>query len=675
MKRRIRYLSIAALAGLIFSIVSVRFAIAQATSNSVPFIGAQVFIEPGQTPQEIDHWFHILQQNGLKVARIRMFETYMHKSDGTWDYSLFDNAFQSAEKYNIKVIGTLFPATPFSDVGGFKFPQSEEHLKSIANYIQHVVTHFKKSNALLAWVLINEPGGGVPDTKYSTQKFNEWNAAHPDSAFNAKGYPIVNFDQERFQVYYNTWFLSWLAKEVHKYDPGRPLHVNPHAIFNNASQYDFPAWRKFLTTLGGSAHASWHFGYFNRDEYDVAMSANSEMIRSGAGPLPWLMTELQGGNNIYSGGVPMCPTKEEIAQWLWTIVGTGGIGAIFWTLNPRASGREAGEWALLNFQDQPSDRLQSTSEVAAVINKNSQLFAQAKVDESGISILYTRESMWTEEDSQTRGTYYEGRAVGGVMKSAIGYFETLSEMGIQSDFKEIGEYDFSGADYTGKTIILPHQVAIPAKYRADLENFVRNGGTLIVSGLTAFYDGHMHNVMQTNFPFESLFGGNIKEFKLVGNEFELHINNPYMTLPAHLWRGTIDSHGAVPIGTSNSEATAVINTFGKGKVVWVPSLLGIGARLKGDEPLASFLNEEATSSISNIDFRFQTWQEGMMLKTLKSGSSFITIVINKSNRIKNIELEMKKSLRPAVLFANKGGSALGRHIIISPEETMVIQWK
>ncbi len=666
--------------GLLFLTIFLCFASlqrthAQATHNSVPFIGAQVFIEPGQTPRQIDNWFRILKDNGLKVARIRMFETYMHKPNGTWNYSLFDEAFRSAEKYNIKVIGTLFPATPFSDVGGFKFPKSEEHLQSIANYIQHVVTHFKKSKALLAWVLINEPGGGVPDNQFAVQKFKAWKAAHPDSAYNAQGYPVVNFEKQRFQVYYNTWFLNWIANEVHKYDPGRPLHVNPHAIFNNASQYDFPAWRKFLTTLGGSAHASWHFGYFTRDEYDVAMSANSEIIRSGAGPLPWLMTELQGGNNIYSGAVPMCPTKEEIAQWLWTIIGTGGKGAIFWTLNPRSSGREAGEWSLLTFQNQPSDRLLAASDVASVINKHPQLFAQARVDESGISILYTRESMWTEEDSQTGGTHYEGRAVGGVMKSAIGYFETLSEMGIQCNFKEIGEYDFTQKDYAGKTIILAQQVAIPARYRKGLEDFVRNGGTLIVSGLSAFYDGHMHNVTENKFPFEKLFGGNLREVKLVGNEFDLHLSNPYMTLPAHLWRSTIENENATPIGTYNGLVTGVTHAYGKGKVVWVPSLLGIGARLEGHEALASFLNDEAESSIATTDFRFKTWQQGMLMKTLKTGTGYITVIINKSNRVRNVELALKKSWKPTVLFANKDGSAFGNQVIISPEETMVIEWQ
>ena len=70
--------------------------------SDVPVFGAQIFIEPGQTPADIDNWFRMLKENGMKTTRIRMFESYMHKSDGTWDFSLFDLAFKAADKYGIQ---------------------------------------------------------------------------------------------------------------------------------------------------------------------------------------------------------------------------------------------------------------------------------------------------------------------------------------------------------------------------------------------------------------------------------------------------------------------------------------------------------------------------------------------------------------------------------------------
>jgi beta-galactosidase len=80
-------------------------------------IGAEVFIEPGQTAEEIDVWFKRLKEAGMAVTRIRLFETYIHMPDGSWDYTLFDIAYEAAEKYGIKIYGNLFPATAFTDLG------------------------------------------------------------------------------------------------------------------------------------------------------------------------------------------------------------------------------------------------------------------------------------------------------------------------------------------------------------------------------------------------------------------------------------------------------------------------------------------------------------------------------------------------------------------------------
>ncbi len=81
------------------------------------------------------------------------------------------------------------------------------------------------------------------------------------------------------------------------------------------------------------------------------------------------------------------------------------------------------------------------------------------------------------------------------------------------------EFNFSKNDYSGETIILAHQISMPGNYADSLENFVLNGGKLIVDGLTAFFDENMHNTMKTGFDFEKLFGGNVSEFKLSGQHF------------------------------------------------------------------------------------------------------------------------------------------------------------
>ena len=100
MNKKIIYLILA----LVFS-----FNVQGQTLNkeSKPFIGAQIFIEPGQTDKQIEEWFALMQKSGMEVCRIRMFGLYMKTKDGNWDFSLFDRAFRLAEKYNIKVYATF----------------------------------------------------------------------------------------------------------------------------------------------------------------------------------------------------------------------------------------------------------------------------------------------------------------------------------------------------------------------------------------------------------------------------------------------------------------------------------------------------------------------------------------------------------------------------------------
>ena len=155
------------------------------------------------------------------------------------------------------------------------------------------------------------------------------------------------------------------------------------------------------------------------------------------------------------------------------------------------------------------------------------------------------EALWEEAERVKYDRNYEARNRGGVMKSTLGYFEALSEMGVSPNFKSLTEFDFSKPDYSNETIILSHQLAFPKMYVDSLELFVKNGGKLIVEGLTAFFDQDMLNTMKTGFDFENLFGGNVTEFKLVSDIFTLETSG--YQLPAHLLKGFVIEKNGTPV--------------------------------------------------------------------------------------------------------------------------------
>ncbi len=640
---------------------------------NVPLIGGQVIIEPGQSDAEIEHWFKIMHDNGMKVTRIRMFEEYMHVGD-RWDFTLFDKAFKAAEKYDIKVFATLFPSTPNNSIGGFKFPLDDAHERQVVTYIEKTVNHYKNFKCLLGWVLMNEPGmgGELPKTDYTKRKFEEWKNQQTEPAYQSKGYTkLVNFDEERFLVDYTTWYLGWLANEIKKYDSNHEMHVNNHQIYDNVAEYDFPAWRPYLTSLGASAHASWHFGYFKRQQYPMAMFANCSIIRSGAGELPFWITELQGGNNTYSGYRPFCPTAEEITQWMWTSIASGAQGIIFWSLNPRSIGEESGEWALLNFQNMPSDRFEAASKVALFMDKNRKIFEDIRPFEADVDILYIRESLWTERKIQygdLDDSTYEGRHKGGVMKSVLAFYEMLLENGVNASIAEINEYDWDKKDYKGKTLIIPNQITLPSSQWEHLRQFVKKGGKLIVEGLTSFYDENMLCLFQTGFPLQDVFGGSLQETKCIPGDFTMQFGSDKVN--THLWKGYIYNQKGKIIANEGNKITATRHQFGNGEVVWIPSLVGLGGRRIGNyHPLSNFILKEI-QELSN--HRFTRNYPGVYMQSFNSGKNNYSLVINKSGAQKNVELKAPAS---KLIYSDKNGHLSRTMLTIHPEECMIIQWK
>lgn len=628
----------------------------------MPFVGAQIFVEPGQSPEHVDSFFQTLEENSFSACRIRMFESYMRQPDGTWDFSLFDAAFESAQKHNVQIWCTLFPETEKTDIGGWKFPYDEKRKVQFAGYIAAVTEHYKNHPALRGWVLINEPGiRSIPDTPFIKQARASWDKKNPAREFKGNGYPILMDTRDsRFVSDLNVAFLNWIASQVAMHDTDHEIHVNPHAVFDNYSQHNFPEYRSFLSSLGGSAHASWHFNFFDRNEYCVAMMAQSEILRSGAGDLPWFMTEIQAGNNTYSGADAMCPTPEEIRQWLWTIVGCEGKGGIFWLLNPRSSGIEAGEWAMIDFQGNPTERLLAAGDVARTIQKNSHLFSSAREIPSGIDIVYFRESAWVEKLMAIENDRYEGRRLGAVIKSAVACFRALSERGLNVGLKAFDEYDFSKDDYRGKTIVISNQISLPEYDIKPLEHFVACGGTLVVEGLSGFFDEDVHCTMNTGFGYADLLGGRPSEFILVDDLFKIKIGKD--KLPAHLWRGSI-------CGTDSNE---VVSEYGKGKVVWIPSCIGLGAwTSKEYAPLSDYLAMRCAIFDKAVSFK-GGHHAGMLLRSLDTEEGKVLVCLNKSGKCRFIRFNNVRG-KAAVLFSDKASRFLG-WTIVKPEGTIVLHY-
>lgn len=636
----------------------------QVLSSDAPFTGAQVFIEPGQTAKQIDHWFSLMQQNGMSVCRIRMFQQYMQKADHSYDFTLFDHAFESAQRHNIKIYCTFFPTTERTDIGGWKFPYDDSQYDDFKQFIKQLVCHYRQHPALKGWVLINEPGsdGNIPSSPFINTALAQWSVSHPEKFFDTEGYPILTAPRKQQFVYdYTASYLSLLAQEVRKYDTQHDIHINPANVFGNYGEYDWTKWQSFLTSLGGSAHPAWHYWMFPRNRFTHAMAIESEILRSAAGKMPWFMTEIQGGNNTYSGGKAICPTPKETVQWLWTVIGTEGKGGIFWSLNARSAGIEAGEWAMIDFNNKASDRLMASKQVSETLRDNQSFFTDCHEQLSGIDIVYTKESRWAENlMHRDNKDVHEGRQNDAVFKSIAACYKALADHGVQASVTSLDNYDFSQDTYAGRTIILSQQIALPHNSKTLLQSFVEKGGTLIVEGMSGYFDENLHCTMMSQF-WSPLLGHNLSEFKCVPvHNAELVTKHQ---MPIHWQKGIIEG----------CETDCVENTLGKGKVVWLPSCVALGAWTTDNyAPLGTWLMENIKIPANTITY--QTPVADVMMRVLYNQDSNVIILINKSETTQTVTLSnIEEAVKLSPIFSDSQYEVNGHSVTLSPEGTLVLK--
>lgn len=642
-----------------------------------PIIGAQVFIEPGQNKQDVENWFKLLEDHNMPICRIRLFEEHINLGNGNWDFSRYDYVFDMAKKHGVKILVTLFPSD--NSVGGFKFPKSIEHQKSIEEYIRQTVRHFKDHPALDTWVLQNEPGdSSYSKNEYSLSKYKEWKAKQKKVKVRNE-YMKANPEFELFWRDYTSDYLGWIAKIVREEDPNGNTHVNNHMLFSNLQQYDFPQWMPFLTSLGASIHAAWHLGYFEREQYTMAIVANCDIISSAAGSKPFWITELQGGSNIFSGFDPLTPSEDDIAQWLWTGIGSGAERIIFWTLNARASAAEAGEWGMVTYQNNPTDRLRMSGNVTKTLLNEKDFFEKAKTVKSNVSLIYSPETMIIMDGKVMSSRMDEdipGRRKGAHIKSILSYYQTLSELGITSNVKQLDHFDWEVKTDKPRVAILANMLSIPTEFKDKLYTFVENGNKLIVTGLSGFYDENRHNVYMSTDPYRKLFGATLEEYKYVGDSFSIELSNPLIQLPAHMVKGIIKVDNANVIGKLNNDVVAVRNQYGKGEVVWIPSLVGLGSWQKNNKAFAAFIKEETKEIIQQLPFGLAKYSQQIMLKTMVSGSNYITILVNMKDENSSIALEKNVNKKGRIIFGGKLIEEIDiNNIRLAPQETVVILWE
>lgn len=407
--------------------------------------------------------------------------------------------------------------------------------------------------------------------------------------------------------------------------------------------------------------------------YEIAVTAECEKARSASGGKPFWITGLQGGSNLYVGSRCFSPSAAEITQWLWTAVGAGAKGVFMQSVNSKKDGLGAGEMSLLNMQGGTTERSEAVKSVVETLEKYAGLFENAVPVESPVTMIYTKESALAEtlmHRDDLPDDDYEVRQKGGSMKDALAIYQVLMERGIRPGFREISEYPWD-EDSKGRCVVFAGQLSVPVMYYPKLREFVKRGGKVIIEGLSFCYDENMNSVFSSEFPLKDVFGGYVEEYNCRPGKFRLRIGKKRFWV--HLFEGVIHNEA------SGESLRVLRNRYGRGSVLWIPSVIGMGALKSGHKSRISRLfKRELEAVVDEMPMSFRRRYTGIALQLLKTPDGYITIVTSSKRHRRRVVFRTDMRVVERVFFNEvnyKTGKARNRKVKVHPGQTVVAFWK
>jgi hypothetical protein len=259
----------------------------------------------------------------------------------------------------------------------------------VERYIATCVGRYAASPALGQWILWNEPAGGgdrTPETLGRWREFLRGHYAGDIVGLNRRwltayaGFEEVPFaeavphplhrgshwapyramlDDAAFRAEWLNHQLGWIAGRVRALDAKTELCINPTQVIANqaAGGTDLAGMGRICEVIGASYHPAWQFAPFaQRADYPGLMSAGVRHCASHPEVRRVEVTEVQMGNTFQSSHRPNTVHPGELLRFFLAGLAAGAETITGWCFNIRTHDNEAGDWALLDDNDEPGPR-------------------------------------------------------------------------------------------------------------------------------------------------------------------------------------------------------------------------------------------------------------------------------------------------------------------------------
>jgi len=608
-------------------------------------IGAEYFLNSGDTKASIDRAFQQMHNAGLTITRIFIIWNDVERVPGVWDFHRYDWIYDAAARNGIKIAATLCPEDPPGWKNETPFYHSRVNLNDPANraaaaeYFRRVVGRYKDNPAQGIWLLMNEPAkydtepatfqafGDWLERKYGTvdvlnrqwfgqlRRFSDAKITDAQLEDYWTDYHAV-IDWRNFNVDNLIDLLTWVKQQVEAIDPNHPTHFNVTQPIGDANGQDVWKEKRVPDIVGVSMHwtmlsSTPETDYGERFAYRLDLASNASMADRAK---PFWVTELESGPVTYSGHFAFTETPADLTRWMWDSYGAGSRAVAFWLWNPRSGGTEAGEWSLVSMDGTPSVRVATVKQVAETLRKNPWL-NEARPQPARVAILYNRESqILMSLDGRRQNRESE------VGDSLLGCYLALHRAHVATQFVDLDQLK-KGELANFKVLYIPESYALDDAAIAALKDYVRDGGTLWADGLTGWKTA-------TGEIRPTIPGGTADLFGVEATDvYPIQPDEPYSVTAENeqggeLWRLPLQLKGAeVILRDKDGNPFEVTHTFGKGRVYYFESAVSLAYEMRMNPVVQRWivgpsLGAEQTQEISlqgnrTVLFRGMTYPHGL----------------------------------------------------------------
>ncbi len=382
--------------------------------------------------------------------------------------------------------------------------------------------------------------------------------------------------------------------------------------------------------------------------YRIAASAAEKAGKS------FIISELQTHTqSALTPGSEVSP--GELSAWIWSGIAAGAEAFQLWRWRPFLHGYQSTGRGLTSLDGTPGKRAEAVKEMCSVIRSNEGLFATMKPERDQVRIVTSYHSR----------LYYDVFMKNVNVKhheELIGWYKIFWASGIPTGFTDLDSLD--ERDMATKILVLPAMISLSDGQCSKLAEYVRNGGILIADARLNTVDeygvvraeaipgsilGEVFGVkeIETGTPENYKFGESEIKASFMSQELEVSVSTEVIA------------------STISGKAAVTVNTYGKGKAVYINNFAGITWN-SGLIPPAIV---EYFRDLSGFDIKIKK-SEMVECRIHRDGERLMIYAINLAEKVSVVEFDFAKDLKfkdivSGVLFS-------GGHLSLDPYKTAIL---